>query len=152
SCCGSWRPPWGGWAPRGQIEKPRRNSTMGTRPRRVGWPGSGVVGLAVLLAGCAPAPPAAPAAPASGAASGSPPSAVAATSGPSAAAPSTGAAAPRPPTHLKVATQRLASDVALYVASARGYFAEQGLEVEFEDIVTGMGALPPLAAGQLDVG
>jgi NitT/TauT family transport system substrate-binding protein len=78
---------------------------------------------------------------------------VAATSGPGAAAPSAGATAARvTPTHLKVATQRLASDVALYVASARGYFAEQGLEVEFEDIVTGMGALPPLAAGQLDVG
>src|SRR5438874_7721209 len=59
----------------GRLRRQRRNVTMSTRPRRVGWPGSGVVGLALLLAGCAPAPPAAPAAPASGAATARPPTA-----------------------------------------------------------------------------
>ncbi len=69
----------------------------------------------------------------------------------SAAAPSP-AAAPPAPVALKVATQRLASDAPLYIASERGYFAEQGLDVQLEDIVTGQGSIPPLSAGQLDVG
>ncbi len=40
----------------------------------------------------------------------------------------------------------------MYVAMEKGYFAEQGLDVEFADITTSQGSIPPLAAGQLDVG
>jgi NitT/TauT family transport system substrate-binding protein len=53
---------------------------------------------------------------------------------------------------VKFATQRLTSDVATYVAVEKGYFAEQGLDVELVDIATGQGSVPALAAGQIDVG
>ena len=108
--------------------------------------------LALLaLAACAPAPTTAPAAKptasTSTSAAAAPATTAVATS--PAAAP---AAPPQSPIAVKVATQRLASDAALYVAQERGYFAEQGLAVELEEIVTGQGSIPPLAAGQLDVG
>jgi NitT/TauT family transport system substrate-binding protein len=112
--------------------------------------------LAALLAvvACAPAPAAAP--PAKPAASAPTGAAVAPAStgapAPPPAAPAAPAAPPQPSVAVKVATQRLASDAALYVAQERGYFAEQGLAVELEEIVTGQGSIPPLAAGQLDVG
>ena len=107
----------------------------------------------VALVACAPA------APAPSGASGSPPAAPAgapAASAPAApsgasSAPATSAAPPPPPLQLKAGTQRLSSDVVLYTAQERGYFAEQGIEVEFTDITTGGEAIPPLATGQLDV-
>jgi sulfonate transport system substrate-binding protein len=67
-------------------------------------------------------------------------------------APAPAAAPPGPPVALKVATQRLTSDVAMYVALERGYFAEQNLAVELVEIATGQGSVPALAAGQIDVG
>ncbi|HLH26605.1 MAG TPA: ABC transporter substrate-binding protein [Chloroflexota bacterium] len=103
-----------------------------------------------LAAACAPAAPPASAPAGSGAAQS------AAVSAPAAAAPAapapTGGAAPGPPIHLNVATQHLTSDVALYAAQEKGYFTEQGLDVELVDINTGQGSVPALAAGQLDVG
>ncbi|HZU04991.1 MAG TPA: ABC transporter substrate-binding protein [Chloroflexota bacterium] len=97
--------------------------------------------LSPVLAACS-TPAAAPRAPAGAAATAPPP----------ADTPVATAPAPRPPVQLKVATQRLASDVGFYVAQERGYFTEQGLDVEFVEITTGQGSIPPLAAGQLDVG
>ncbi len=113
--------------------------------RRTLWLAGGLVGLAIVLASCAPNP-AAPPAPAT-----APPASATAPAG-SVAPTVAPAQPPRTPTPLKVATQRLATDAALYIAQERGYFAEQGLAVQLEDITTGQGSIPPLAAGQLDVG
>jgi ABC-type nitrate/sulfonate/bicarbonate transport system substrate-binding protein len=116
------------------------------------WPASRLrpLLLASLLAACAPAAsPARPPADASAAPPASAPAAAGGAAGSGAAAPG---APPPPLVHLNVATQHLTSDVAMYVAQDRGYFAEQGLDVEFADINTSQGSLPPLAAGQLDVG
>ncbi|HZU05304.1 MAG TPA: ABC transporter substrate-binding protein [Chloroflexota bacterium] len=102
--------------------------------------------LAGLLAACA-LPRAAP--PAGGAVS---PAGAATPAGVAGEEPRAPLATPAPPVALRVATQRLTSDVALYVAHERGYFTEQGLAVELVDIATAQGSIPPLAAGQLDVG
>ncbi|HLH26589.1 MAG TPA: ABC transporter substrate-binding protein [Chloroflexota bacterium] len=115
------------------------------------WPAS--VLLPLLLAACAPAtqPTRAPAdASAAPAASAMPAQTAPGSAADNAAA--AAAAAPPPLVHLNVATQHLTSDVGMYVAQERGYFAEQGLDVEFADINTSQGSIPPLAAGQLDVG
>ncbi len=101
--------------------------------------------LALALAACSG--PAAPAAPPASSAAPSP--AVGAPAAPPAAAT---APPSSPPVQLKVATQRLTSDVAMYVAQEKGYFTEQGLDIELVDISTGQGSVPALAAGQIDVG
>jgi NitT/TauT family transport system substrate-binding protein len=108
--------------------------------------------LTLALAACsAPAAPAArPAATAPAGDSATRAPAASAPATPPAAAPA--AASPGPPVQLKVATQRLTSDVAMYAAMEKGYFTEQGLDVELIDIATGQGSVPALAAGQLDVG
>jgi ABC-type nitrate/sulfonate/bicarbonate transport system substrate-binding protein len=115
--------------------------------------------MGLALAACAPQ--AAPArAPADSSAGSAPPAAApagaatvpAAGAASGAGAQAATAAPPESPIPLKVATQRLASDVGLYVAQDRGYFTEQALEVEFIEITTGGGSIPPLSAGQLDVG
>ncbi|HLH25152.1 MAG TPA: ABC transporter substrate-binding protein [Chloroflexota bacterium] len=108
----------------------------------------------VVLAACGPA--ATPATPPAGASNPPPaatiggPAAGAAIAPAAGGAPAPAATAP-PVVQLKVGTQRLSSDVVLYTAQERGYFAEQGFEVEFTDITTGGEAIPPLATGQLDV-
>ena len=105
----------------------------------------------LALVACSPAPAAGPSAKPAASAPTSTAGAPATTTAP--APPAAASAAPaQSPIAVKVATQRLASDAALYVAQERGYFAEQGLAVELEEIVTGQGSIPPLAAGQLDVG
>jgi NitT/TauT family transport system substrate-binding protein len=106
----------------------------------------------LVLAACAPAAAPAPSPTGASDAPPAPPASAPAASAPGAApAPPSAAASPQPPLQLKVGTQRLSSDVVLYTAQERGYFAEQGIEVEFTDITTGGEAIPPLATGQLDV-
>jgi ABC-type nitrate/sulfonate/bicarbonate transport system substrate-binding protein len=56
-----------------------------------------------------------------------------------------------PEVHLKVGTIRIIADAGMYIAQERGYFKEQGLEVEFVDFVTAAEAIAPLGAGQLDI-
>jgi NitT/TauT family transport system substrate-binding protein len=105
-----------------------------------------VVGLSLLLLfACSPSPSAtdnarpAPAA-ASGAGSAAP--------APSGAAPPA-ASAPREPTLVKIGALLGASDAGIFLAMDRGYFAEQGLEI---DITRGGTELvPPLATGDIDV-
>src|SRR5712692_2712006 len=106
--------------------------------------------LALILAACGPqtAPASAPAA--SGAAQPAP--AVTPAAAPGAGAQAATAAPPQPPIQLKVGTQRLSSDAPLYAADERGYFTEQGLDVEFVEIGAGAASIPSLAAGQFDVG
>jgi NitT/TauT family transport system substrate-binding protein len=104
--------------------------------------------MAALWLGAACAPAAAPApAPAK-----PPPAASAPAAASPAAARAPAAAPPGPPVQVKVMTQRLISDVAVYAAQERGYFTQQGIEVELVDIATGQGSVPALAAGQIDVG
>jgi NitT/TauT family transport system substrate-binding protein len=122
--------------------------------------------LALALSGCAaPQPPASkpsPPAPAGGATSA--PAAVAKPAAPAPRAPAP-AAAPAAPAAGQAARQALsprvqvrygqlgsASDAGVYLAIERGYFAEEGLELEMVPIDSGGRMVPSLASGQLEVG
>ena len=101
-----------------------------------------------LMACAAPAapPPAPTAAPA-------PPKPAA--SAPLAAATSAPATAPTAPTVQSVRTGILPTNLGnagLLLAQARGYFREQGVELELQNFDGGVQMIAPLAAGQLDVG
>ncbi|HLH21359.1 MAG TPA: ABC transporter substrate-binding protein [Chloroflexota bacterium] len=108
-----------------------------------------LLALAVLIAaGCAPGSSAGPAAPPTS-------SAVSPTAG---AAPSAAAAAPAatstaPPaaTHLRVASQNIAGDVMIYWAAERGYYQQEGLDVEIVPILDASQMTPALATEQVDV-
>jgi NitT/TauT family transport system substrate-binding protein len=107
------------------------------------------VGLLLAgLVGCTPAATA-PAKPAT-----NPPAASAPTaSAPAAAAPAAAqAAASRPPATLKLATLRPAADAGIFIAIERGYFAEEGLELEMAQVDVGAQTIAFLASGQIDVG
>src|SRR5579884_2095520 len=118
--------------------------------------------LALGLAACSPASPAP-------AGSGAPPPTAAArpatapTVAPAAARPAAPAstaqpasAAARQPLSPRVAVRYgelgQASDAGFYVALDRGYFAEEGLDVEAIPIGSGGRMIPSLGAGQIDVG
>jgi NitT/TauT family transport system substrate-binding protein len=124
-----------------------------------------VLGLAFLLAACAPTrppPSEAPAAPPAGAPRGpGMATAPAANAGPTAASAPSGAGGLPPipatiPPHtgelltLKVGMNIGASDAAFFIAMDRGYLAEQGFDLE---ILRGSGPefVPPLATGEMDV-
>ena len=109
--------------------------------------GSGLPVLGLLLAACAGGTPAAGgAAPAPGA-SATRASAAAAPS-PAAAAPTT---APRAMMTIKVATTPSISNGARYIALERGYFREEGIELEEVPSDTSAQTLPALAAGQVEI-
>ncbi|MFC1958802.1 ABC transporter substrate-binding protein [Chloroflexota bacterium] len=55
------------------------------------------------------------------------------------------------PSHLKVAVLPYLSFATFYIAQEEGYFAEQGLEVEFTKFAGAAQAVPLLAQGSLDV-
>src|SRR4030043_1615975 len=55
------------------------------------------------------------------------------------------------PVHLKVVTLPNIPYVTFYIAQEEGYFAEQGLDVEFVNFSSVTQALPLLVAGDLDV-
>src|SRR5262245_23069149 len=102
-------------------------------------------GLALILAACSPAAPAAapkaaapaPAAPAPAAAQPNP--APAATAAPSRAT-------------VRVGVTPLLTVSGLYVAQERGYFDEQAIDVTMENITDASAMVPSLATGQIDVG
>jgi ABC-type nitrate/sulfonate/bicarbonate transport system substrate-binding protein len=104
-----------------------------------------LVGLA-LAACCAPA--AGPAAPARS----SPAPQVAAPAGSGTAA-ATAPAAPQPlspPVTVKIGTLLTLSDAGLFIAQDRGYFAEEGLQIEVTRVNGAAEAMPHLTTGQLD--
>src|SRR4051812_15661277 len=68
------------------------------------------------------------------------------------ASPSTPAAAAQPATLVRVGYLNSASDAGLLIAVDKGYFAEQGLDVQLERLDSGAVMTAPLAAGQLDIG
>src|SRR5438270_1505378 len=108
----------------------------------------------MLLGACAPAaaPPAergaAPAAP-------SAPAAARPETSPAGEgrAPAPAAVAPlSPPVHVRIGGLLTLALAPIYVAESRGYFAEEGLDVEYTLFDSGARMVAPLAAGQLDVG
>jgi NitT/TauT family transport system substrate-binding protein len=107
-----------------------------------------ILTLGVVLGRGAPA--AAPAAkPAAGAASAGAPQATAASS-PAASQPAPVAVQPlSPPVKLNVGAVGLGGEVGMFLAQERGYFREEGLEVEFVPVRSAAEALPALASGEL---
>jgi NitT/TauT family transport system substrate-binding protein len=108
--------------------------------------------FALLLAvtACAPAPAAAPAArpgntPAPAAPSGAP-AAVAPTAAPMVSGPLS------PPVKMKVAVIGIAPEAGIYVALERGYFEQEGIEVELIPVRSAAEQTALLATGELQVG
>jgi NitT/TauT family transport system substrate-binding protein len=110
--------------------------------------------LLVACAGSAPAPTAAkPAAPATAALPApDAPAAVAASTTVTAPA-ATAAAVPPPGEPVKVVVGGLGGliDRILYVAQDKGFFREQGIEIDYNGVTSMVQAAPFLAAGQMDV-
>jgi NitT/TauT family transport system substrate-binding protein len=103
-----------------------------------------------LAVACTPSSAPAPAAP-----SGSAPARPAATAAPSpAAAQPTMAAAPGAPARIetvKVAETAAIAYAPVYVAEARGYYREQGIELDYQNVAGGADAVPLLARGDVDL-
>jgi NitT/TauT family transport system substrate-binding protein len=93
----------------------------------------------------APAAPTTAGAPATSARAEVPPPATA-------AAPAPTAGALVPPVDLKVGTPLTIGETPLYLAIEKGYLREQGLNVETVLLSTAEQMIPPLSAGQIDVG
>ncbi|HZU05741.1 MAG TPA: ABC transporter substrate-binding protein [Chloroflexota bacterium] len=104
---------------------------------------------ALLLAGACAAPGSSPAPERSSAGS----SPVAAATAPSAPAGGPTAAPPplSPPVVVRVASLLGLTDAGLFIAQDRGYFAEEGLEIEHSRVDGAAQAMPHVATGQLDV-
>ncbi|HZR98472.1 MAG TPA: ABC transporter substrate-binding protein, partial [Chloroflexota bacterium] len=111
----------------------------------------GLLVVAVLSA-CGPA--GAPPAPSSaGQASAPAPAAAPEAPAAPAAAPAATAVAPlSPPVHVRIGTLPTLALAPFVLAEVRGYFAEEGIEVEYLSFDSGARQVAPLAAGQLDVG
>ncbi|HZS00035.1 MAG TPA: ABC transporter substrate-binding protein [Chloroflexota bacterium] len=114
--------------------------------------GMALLGLALACAPAASAPASKPPAPTSAPAATAAP----ATSAPAAAAPTTAAGQPAlvssPAVDLKVGVIPQASYAPFFIAQARGYFKELGLNVEFFPTGNIVDQLPAIAQGQLNVG
>jgi len=109
-----------------------------------------VVLVVALATHCAPAPaPAAKPAAAPAASAPAPPPAAAA-SAPAPAQSSPAAVQPlNPPVKMNVGAIGLGGEVGMYLAQERGYFQDEGLEVEFVPFRSAAEALPALAGGEL---
>jgi len=108
----------------------------------------------LLLAACSPSaspPNKAPAASAPPPASASQPAAATPSAAPATREPPPAAAVPDRPQTVRVAETVAISYAPVYVADARGYYREQGLELEFENFAGGADAVPALARGDFDV-
>jgi len=108
--------------------------------------GALLAALLVALA-CAPAARPAPGAPVEASATPSGPAAPTATAAPTAAS----TAAPAPLASVKVASQHVSGDVLLFVAAERGYFQQEGLDVEDVHFPNAAEMTPALATSQVDV-
>lgn len=112
---------------------------------------TGLVGVVLLLLACAPGPAAPPAATATTAPARPPQTAATATSAPT-AAPAASAPLPlQPPVKVRFAFQYLLTDAPVYLALDRGYFTQEGLDVEPIRIQAAAEAIPQLATGGLEV-
>jgi NitT/TauT family transport system substrate-binding protein len=105
-----------------------------------------ITALGVLIAACSSAAPAGSRpAPAATAPAASAPAA------PAASAPTAAPAAPREIMTVKVGTTPSISNGARYIAAERGYFREEGIEMEDVHSDTSAQILPSLAAGQIEI-
>src|SRR3954449_10969425 len=120
---------WGGEAMRGAGRR--------------GNPGRGLLLLVLLVGACSPPPAAPPAKPAA---------AEPAAAAPAAPSPAPAPTAPPALMHVIYGTQRPASDSGIYIADAKGYFREAGVEVELVDFGGANEMIPALATGQADAG
>ena len=121
--------------------------------------GALMVSLLVALAACAPAPAAPPAAKPAAAPAASapaPPAAApttAATTGGAARASTSAASQPlSPPVKVKLGVVAIAAEAGYFIALDKGYFAEEGLEIELVPFQRGGELIPPLATGELQFG
>ncbi|HLH22295.1 MAG TPA: ABC transporter substrate-binding protein [Chloroflexota bacterium] len=103
-----------------------------------------------LAAGCA-SPSAAPAAKPGGAGAAGSAAQPAGASGPAAPQPAAATAVPplSPPVKLSLGTIGLSGEIGMYLAQERGYFQDEGLDVEFVPFRSAAEALPALASGEL---
>jgi NitT/TauT family transport system substrate-binding protein len=101
----------------------------------VRWLCSGLVVLGVLACAPSPAPPAAP----------SP-------AAPAAPVATPAARAPDAPLTVRVGTTGALAEAGQYLALDRGYFAEEGLQIEYVPFDAAARMIPALGADQLDVG
>ncbi|HZS01980.1 MAG TPA: ABC transporter substrate-binding protein [Chloroflexota bacterium] len=107
-----------------------------------------VVGLLWLCA-CAPAAaPASSPAPAAATAARAATAPAPTASAPSAAVPST----PPVAAHVRIASQFAATDVGHYIAVERGYYRQEGLDVELINFADASEMIPSLATDQVEVG
>ncbi|HEY7061486.1 MAG TPA: ABC transporter substrate-binding protein [Chloroflexota bacterium] len=123
-----------------------------------------IIALGVLLAlqACAPAanaPAAQSAAPAVPAAAAPPPASApspatsAPVAAPAASAPAAQAAPPlSPPVHVKVGVLGLLTEAGIYIAEERGYFREEGLDIETIPFGRAAEQMAPLGTGELNFG
>jgi NitT/TauT family transport system substrate-binding protein len=110
--------------------------------------------LVLLAAACAPnsgTPPPAPAPSAQPSAAAPSAAPGAAAPGAPAPAPAAPASAPAPAAHVRVASQNVAGDVLIYWAAERGYYQQEGLDVEIVPILDASQMTPALATEQVDV-
>src|SRR4051812_14669300 len=105
-----------------------------------------LMGCLLLAAACAPA--AAPAAAPAPAASQASPATSAPAPLPSAAPPATAPVA----TRVRIASQFAATDVGHYLAVERGYYRQEGLDVELVNFADASEMIPSLATDQVEVG
>jgi ABC-type nitrate/sulfonate/bicarbonate transport system substrate-binding protein len=109
--------------------------------------------LAVLLVACSTQPSAQPAKPAAATAAPAAPAAAApAQSAAPAAAPAAASAPLSPPVTVRVGTLPNVSDSGVFIALEKGYFAEEGINIEKVPFDSAGPQVAPLGAGQLDVG
>lgn len=113
----------------------------------------GVVLAVSPLGACAPSsppPPAAASAPAPPAPTSAAPSAAAASA--PAAAPSPVAAAPPSLTPVRMGTQTSVNDIAMWLGQERGYFREEGIDLDLVPFSNASEMVPSMATEQLEAG
>src|SRR5215211_5509999 len=125
-----------------------------TTPAPARWRGGLVALLLVVLVAACSAPAAPPRPATTSAPTAAIPVSTQAAPASTQAAPTTpSASASRPaqlspPVVLKVGALRSGSELGIMIALERGYFIEEGLEVQIVDFTTGAAMVPPLAVGE----
>jgi NitT/TauT family transport system substrate-binding protein len=110
-----------------------------------------LVALALATA-CAPAPAAPAVKPAAAPPAATPSQPAADPAGTTAAIDPAGGQPLSPPVSVKVGVTGLSGEIGLYLAQERGYFRDEGLDVELVSMRGATEALAPLATGELQVG
>ncbi|MBX5492340.1 MAG: ABC transporter substrate-binding protein [Chloroflexi bacterium] len=103
-----------------------------------------------LLVGCAAPAPASP--PASAAPPPAQASAPTPAPAPAASATAGGAAAPAALTKVRMGTQTSVNDIAMWLAAERGYFLQEGIDIELVPFASASEMVPALATDQLEAG